>query len=84
MKGLTKNNLDKLLNEIKDSKVDNIVIVMDSYKDLSHAHKVKSIIDTNLKEENNVKTFYIPSLFKKQKEDLNRFEAIEKIVENKS
>ena len=79
--GLTKNNLDKLLNEIKDSQVDNIVIIMDSYKNLSHAHQVKAIVDTNLKEENNVKTFYIPSS-SKNKEDLNRFEAIEKIVEN--
>ncbi len=79
--GLTKNNLDKLLNEIKDSQVDNIVIIMDSYKNLSHAHQVKAIVDTNLKEENNVKTFYIP-FSSKNKEDLNRFEAIEKIIEN--
>src|SRR5574344_2102501 len=78
---LEKINLDKLLNEIKDSQVDNIVIIMDSYKKLSHAHQVKSIIDTNLKEENNVKTFYIP-FSSKNKEDLNRFEAIEKIIEN--
>ena len=80
--GLTNQNLNNLLKEIKDSDVDNIVIVMDSYKDISHPHKVKAIIDTNLKEETNTKTFFIPSNSNNKDDFIKKIEAIEKIMEN--
>lgn len=78
--GLGKKTLNQLNDEIKEANVDNIVIVMDSATNISHGVQVKSIIDTNLKDLDNIKTFYIPFKGGSGDDKISVHNAIQEII----
>lgn len=73
----TKKLYDDLFKDIKDSNQNNVVVVLDSVNNIKHAKNVKGIIDNKIKNNDEVKSFYLPLLlaYDIDKEYMKSFEA---------